>query len=267
MPKFSRKLLSIPYGFFMAIFIILPIILIVLYAFSVRASMYGELSFRFTLDNFKYILSSTNLKVIWLSVRVGLITTLICFLLGYPLAFILSHPKFNFSSTIVLLFVLPMWINFLLRTVATKALFNFLGIELGMGTVLFGMVYNFLPFMILPIYTTLINIDKSLIEAATDLGASPRKAFVKVTLPLSFPGVVSGVTMVFTPVITTFVISDLLSYNLISLVGNVINNEVNIIHYNNASALSVLLLIFIAATMLIMNKYDKHSAKNGGGLW
>lgn len=267
MPKFSRKVLSLPYGFFMAIFIVLPIILIVLYAFSLRSSHYGALSMEFTLENFKYIMSPTNLKVIWLSIRVGLITTAICLMLGYPLAYILSHPKFKFSSTIVLLFVLPMWINFLLRTVATKALFNFLGIELGMGAVLFGMVYNFLPFMILPLYTTLINIDKSLIEAATDLGASPVKAFIKVTLPLSFPGIVSGVTMVFTPVITTFVISDLLSYNMISLIGNIINNEINIMHYNNASALSVILLIFIAATMILINKYDKHNSKSGGGLW
>jgi len=251
MPKFSRKLLSVPYGFYMAIFILLPIFLIIFYAFSLKSSRYGELTMDFTFNNFKYILNPTNLKVIWLSVRVGILTTLICLVLGYPLSYILSHPKFKFSSTIVLLFVLPMWINFLLRTVATKALFNYLNIELGMGTVLFGMVYNFLPFMILPIYTTIINIDKSLIEAAT----------------LSFPGVVSGVTMVFTPVITTFVISDLLSYNMISLIGNVINNEVNIMHYNNASALSMLLLIFIAGTMILVNKYDKHGNASGGGLW
>lgn len=266
MPKFSRRILSIPYGFFMAIFIALPIFLIILYAFSAKSTEYGGLTMDFTLNNFIYILNATNLKVIWLSIKVGLITTAICFMLGYPLAYILSNPKFNFSRTLILLFVLPMWINFLLRTVATKALFNYLGIELGMGAVLFGMVYNFLPFMILPIYTTLINIDKSLIEAATDLGASPAKAFLKITLPLSFPGIVSGVTMVFTPVITTFVISDLLSYNMISLVGNIINNEVNTIQYNNAGALSVLLLIFIAGTMIILNKYDKHN-NSGGGLW
>jgi len=160
-----------------------------------------------------------------------------------------------------------MWINFLLRTVATKALFNFFNIELGMGTVLFGMVYNFLPFMILPIYTTLANIDKSLIEAATDLGASPSRAFLRVTLPLSFPGMLSGITMVFTPVITTFVISDLLSYNMISLVGNVINNDVNMMQFNNASALSFLLLVFIAGTMVLISKYDKNGTKGGAGLW
>ena len=267
MPKFNRKLLSMPYGFFMAIFIVLPIVLIILYAFSRRSSGYGELSLMFTWDNFKYIINPVNIKVILLSIRVGLITTAICLMLGYPLAYILSHPKFKFSSTIVLLFVLPMWINFLLRTVATKAMFDFMGIELGMGAVIFGMIYNFIPFMILPIYTTLINIDKSYIEAATDLGASPIKAFIKVTLPLSLPGVISGVTMVFTPVITTFVISDLLSYNMIAFIGNIINNEVGIMHYNNASALSVMLLIFIAFTMIIINRYDKGRTNSGGGLW
>jgi spermidine/putrescine transport system permease protein len=267
MTKFSRRFLAVPYGFYMALFIVLPIFLTIFYAFSARSGSYGELTMDITLENFRNVLNPTNLKVIWLSVRVGIMTTLICFALGYPLAYILSHPKFNFSSTLVLLFVLPMWINFLLRTVATKALFNFLDVELGMGTVLFGMVYNFLPFMILPIYTTLINIDKSLIEAATDLGASPVKAFLKVTLPLSFPGIISGVTMVFTPVITTFVISDLLSYNMISLIGNVINNDVNLMQFNNASALSFLLLLFIAGTMIIINKYDKNGAKGGAGLW
>ncbi len=267
MIKYNRKFLSIPYGFFMAVFIVLPILLIIFYAFSRKSVHYGELTMKFTLDNFKYILSSSNLKVIWLSIKIGIITTLICLALGYPLAYILSHPKFKFSSTIVLLFVLPMWINFLLRTVATKALFNYLNIELGMGAVLFGMVYNFLPFMILPIYTTIINIDQSLLEAATDLGASPNKAFMKVTLPLSMPGIVSGITMVFTPVITTFVISDLLSYNMIALIGNVINNDVNIMHFNNASALSLLLLVFIAVSMLIINRNDKSLNRSGGGLW
>ena len=190
----------------------------------------------------------------------------LCLVIGYPVAYLLSNPNYNKSRIMVILFMLPMWINFLLRTLATKAMFEALGIELGMGTVIFGMVYNYLPFMIMPIFTTLSKIDKSLLEGASDLGASPLKGFVKITLPLSVPGVLSGITMVFTPTITTFAISGLLSGNTINLIGDYIDLQITN-SLNVASAMSFIILLVIGVSMIIVNKYDKDNATQGGGLW
>ncbi|MEG1645941.1 MAG: ABC transporter permease [Clostridia bacterium] len=264
---FNRKYLSIPYGAFMLIFTVVPIFILLFYAFSKRGSFGNELTFDFTMQNFISFFSGTNLKLISRSLWIGLLTTAICLLIGYPTAYILANKKYNTSKTLILLFVLPMWINFLLRTLATKAMFDFIGISLGMGTVIFGMVYNFLPFMILPIYTTIQKIDKSLIEAANDLGASNNQTFSKVILPLSLPGILSGITMVFTPTITTFVVSDMLSNNKISLIGNAINNSIGQLDYNTASAMSMIILVLVGVTMLVVNRYDKDKTSAGGGLW
>lgn len=264
--RFSKSALSIPYGIFMIFFIILPILILLFYAFSEKGN-FSELTWKFTWQNFADALSGPTLKVIGRSLWIGLVTTVICLAIGYPTAYFLATKKYNKSTTLVLLFVLPMWINFLLRTLATKALFEFIGINFGVGAVIFGMVYNFLPFMILPIYTTISKLDNSLIEAANDLGASDNKAFLKVTLPLSLPGILSGITMVFTPAITTFVISDMLSNNKLALIGNFINLEINMLNFNVGSAMSLIVLIFIALSMVIVNRYDKDNQSAGGGLW
>lgn len=266
--RFKKSVLGLPYGIFMIIFILLPILLLLVYAFSEKGALI-ELTWDFTLENFAYIFSSNTFKVIWRSLWVGLVTTIICFIIGYPIAYFLASKRYNYSKTLVMLFVLPMWINFLLRTLATKAVFDFLNIDLGVGAVIFGMVYNFLPFMILPLYTTISKIDNSLLEASKDLGASDTKSFFKITVPLSLPGIISGVTMVFTPSISTFVISDMLSNNKFALIGNLINLQVEGagMNYNIASALSLLLLVLIGISMLFVNKYDKENTSQGGGLW
>ncbi len=162
------------------------------------------------------------------------------------------------------LFIAPMWVNFLLRMMATKAVFNVLNIKLGMGTVIFGLTYEFLPFMIMPLYNTLLKIDKSYIEGAGDLGATPTKAFWKVTVPLSMPGVLSGLTMVMIPSITTFAVTEIMSNGKMMLLGDFIYS-LKADSLNMAAAISFVLLIFMVASMVITNKYDKDG--KGGRLW
>lgn len=265
MRGFTRKYLAIPYGVFMAVFIIFPLIILFLYSFS-KSAEDGSLTFRFTFENYAAIFNATNAKMLWRSLYVGVLTTLICLVIGYPVALLLNNKLYNKSGVMVMLFMLPMWINFLLRTLATQAIFEALEVDLGMGTVIFGMVYNYLPFMIMPIYTTIGKIDKSLLEGAADLGASPIKTFTRVTLPLSLPGVLSGIAMVFMPTITTFAISGLLSHNTIGLIGDFIHQQVSK-SFNVASAMSFVILLIIGISMLIVNKYDKESTQSGGGLW
>ena len=184
---------AIPYAIFLAIFVALPLVLIVVYAFQ-------DANGTFTLQNFvKFVEQPEAVNTFIYSIGIALITTILCVLLGYPAAYILANRKLNRSETTVVLFILPMWINILVRTLATVALFDFAKLPLGEGALIFGMVYNFLPFMIYPIYNTLQKMDHSLIEAAEDLGAPPMKVFMKVTVPLSMPGVMSGVMMVFMP--------------------------------------------------------------------
>lgn len=263
---FTRKYAAIPYGVFMAVFVIFPLIVLLLYSFCEK-SVDGSLSFKFTLDNFKSVFSEDNFSMLVNSLLVGLYTTAICLLIGYPVAYLLANKKYNRSTVLVMLFMLPMWVNFLLRTLATKAMLEFFGITMGMGTVIFGMVYNFIPFMIMPIYTTIQKIDYSLIEGAADLGASERVTFWKVTVPLSMPGVLSGITMVFTPTITTFAISKMLSNSKISLIGDYIEQQVKILNYNVASAISFVIILIVGVSMIVLNKYDKDNASHGGGLW
>lgn len=194
-----QKSWSIPYAIFLFIFVVIPLLLIAWYAFT-------NADGQFTLDNFKkFIHNSETVNTFVYSVGIAILTTIICILIGYPVAYILSKKNiFNSSSVIVMLFILPMWINTLLRTLATVALFDFLNLPLGEGALIFGLVYNFLPFMIYPIYNTLTKLDNNLIEAAQDLGASPVQVFKKATLPLSMPGITSGILMVFMPTVFHF---------------------------------------------------------------
>ena len=182
-----RSTWSIPYVIFLLLFVVLPLILIGVYAFM-------DYSGNFTVANFvKFIEQPEAIKTFVYSVAIAIITTFLCILLGYPAAYILSNKEFNRSKTMVLLFILPMWVNILIRTLATVSLFDITGIPLGEGALLFGLTYDFLPFMIYPIYNTMMKIDKNLIEAAQDLGANQLRVFLKVILPLSMPGVVSGI--------------------------------------------------------------------------
>lgn len=257
--KFKRKYLGIPYVIFLLLFIVLPLLFILWYAFT-------DAQGNFTISNFTYFFASTEaLNALIYSLYIALATTGICLLIAYPVAMILSNKKYNKSSMMIVLFILPMWMNFLLRTLSIREMFFALDMNLGELTTIIGMVYNFLPFMILPIYTTLLKMDKSLIEAAEDLGAKPHQVFLKVTLPLSVPGIVSGILMVFMPTISTFVISDLLSVGRIQLLGNLINLYFTTgNNWHLGSAIALLMLVLIGITMLLSGDNDKNER---GSLW
>ncbi|MBQ0095749.1 MAG: ABC transporter permease, partial [Bacteroidetes bacterium] len=188
--------------------------------------------------------------------------TLLCLLLGYPAAWILSNRKYNKSAVTVILFILPMWVNALMRTLATAELFNVMGIELGKGTLLYGMVYDFLPFMIYPIYNVLNKMDASYAEAAEDLGATPWQVFWQITVPLSKQGIISGILMVFMPTVSTFAISEFLTNNKIKLFGTIIQENINSSMWNYGSALSLIMLIIIGITMLF-NKDEDYGKEEG----
>ena len=233
-----------PYAIFLAIFVALPLFLIVLYAFQ-------DADGNFTLQNFvKFVRQPEAVNTFVYSIGIAIITTFLCILLGYPAAYILANRNLNRSQTTVVLFILPMWINILVRTLATVALFDFAKLPLGEGALIFGMVYNFLPFMIYPIYNTLQKMDHSLIEAAEDLGAKPSVVFTKVVVPLSMPGVMSGIMMVFMPTISTFAIAELLTMNNVKLFGTTIQENINNGMWNYGAALSLIMLIIIGITSL-----------------
>lgn len=248
-----RRNWTVPYALFLLVFVIVPLLLIVLYAFTDDGGA-------FTLANFrKFMMHPEAMNTFVYSIGIAVITTLVCLLLGYPAAYILSQKQFNTSRTMVVLFILPMWVNILIRTLATVALFDFLNLPLGEGALVFGMVYNFLPFMVLPIYNVLVKIDKDVISAARDLGAGNIQTFTKIILPLSVPGIISGITMVFVPALTTFVISNLLGGSKILLIGNVIEQEFQQgSNWHVGSGLSLVLMIFILISMILTGKYDKN---------
>lgn len=267
----SRKLLSGPYLFWAASFIIIPLLMILYYGLTDKNG-------NFTLMNLAQITTQENLKALGLALLLSFVSTLICLILAYPLAMILSEKNVNQTSFIVLIFILPMWMNFLLRTLAWQNLLEKNGVinmilhffhlpDLTLintpGAIILGMVYNFLPFMVLPIYNVLSKIDKDVIFAARDLGANSLQTFSKIILPLSVPGIISGITMVFVPSLTTFVISDLLGGSKILLIGNVIEQEFKQgSNWNTGSGLSLVLMIFIIASMAMIAKYDKEGEGN-----
>ena len=254
----KRSNWSYPYFIFLLIFVVLPLALLFLYAFQ-------DAEGNFTLKNFaKFISSPEAANTFVYSIGVAIVTTLLCILLGYPAAYILSNSELCRSKVMVVLFILPMWINILVRTLATVALFDFLHFPLGEGALIFGMVYNFLPFMIYPIYNTMQKMDHSYIEAAQDLGASPMKVFTKVVAPLSMPGVMSGVMMVFMPTISTFAIAELLTMNNIKLFGTTIQENINNGMWNYGAALSLIMLVIIFATELFSDDEEDRASNEGG---
>lgn len=248
---------AIPYAIFSAVFTVLPLILIVVFAFTDEDGTFSLYNFR------KFAAHAEDVNTFIYSIGIAAITTGICILLGYPAAYILSKSNSRYARTVVMLFILPMLVNVLVRTLATVALFDFAELPLGEGALLFGMVYNFIPFMIYPIYNTLTKMDKSYIEAAEDLGASPVQVFLKTVLPLSMPGVASGVLMVFMPTITTFAISELLTMNNIKLFGTTIQENINNSMWNYGAALSLIMLFLIGASTLFASSGD---ANEKGGV-
>jgi spermidine/putrescine transport system permease protein len=275
--QFSRmnkvKWLSFPYILWMIGFIIIPLIMIIYYGLSSSGNS-------FTLENVFLIADPLNRQALVLALELSVVSTILCLLLAYPLAMILNNSKLKSNSFIVLIIILPMWMNFLLRTIAWQNILERSGVlntVLGFlhlptlniintpAAIILGMVYNFLPFMVLPIYNVLIKIDKDVVNAARDLGANGTQTFAKIILPLSLPGVLSGITMVFVPSLTTFVISTILGGSKIVLIGNVIEQQFRLGNWNTGSGLSLVLMIFILFSMAILSKYDKE--KEGSNIW
>lgn len=237
----NRPVWAVPYIIFMAIFVVAPLLLVVYYSFVDDNG--------FTLRYFqKFFLQPDSVNTFIYSIGIALITTIVCVLVGYPAAYFMANSKYGTPKVMAMLFILPMWINVLLRTLATVALFDFMRLPLGEGALIFGMVYNFLPFMIYPIYNTLQKMDPHLVEAGYDLGASPRRVFSDIVLPLSMPGVYSGIVMVFMPTISTFAVAELLTMNNVKLFGTVIQENINAGLLNYGSALSLIMLLIIGLT-------------------
>ena len=264
--KNKKKLLTGPYLFWAVSFIIIPLFMILYYGLTNEKK-------EFTLLNLAKITTPENLKALGLALLLSLVSTAICLILAYPLAMILASKSMNQTSFIVLIFILPMWMNFLLRTLAWQTLLEKNGVINSVlsflhlptqsmintpSAIILGMVYNFLPFMVLPIYNVIVKIDKDVFSAAKDLGANNVQTFLKIILPLTTSGIISGITMVFVPALTTFVISDLLGGSKILLIGNVIEQEFKqSSNWNVGSGLSLVLMIFIIASMALIAKYDK----------
>ena len=253
----KRSSWALPYFIFLVLFVVLPLVLILIYALQDNA---GHFSFANIL---KFFSDGDSLSTFALSIEVALENTLLCILIGYPAAYILADKNLNKSAVTVVLFILPMWVNALMRTLATAELFTMAGVSLGKGTLLFGMCYDYLPFMIYPIYNILNKMDKSYAEAARDLGATPGEVFRKVTLPLSMPGVWSGVMMVFMPTVSTFAISEFLTNNKIKLFGTIIQENINNSMWNYGAALSLIMLVIIGITTFFQGT-DKEEASAGG---
>ena len=268
----NRTWLSFPYAFWAIAFIIIPLFMIFFYGLT-------DENMRFTWDNVATIATPENGKALALAVVLSLISTVICLLLAFPLAMILNASKYAASSFVVLLFILPMWMNSLLRILAWQTLLEGNGIINQVltflhlpkqslintpGAIVLGMVYDFLPFMVLPVYNSLHKIDPDVVHAARDLGANSRQVLTRILIPLSLPGIISGITMVFVPALTTFVISELLGGSKILLIGNVIEQEFKqSSNWHVGSGLSIVLMIFILISMALIAKYDR----DGEGLF
>ena len=265
-PRFSRKWLAVPYALFLIVFVIFPLFIIFYYAFT---DGYGK----FTFDNFLNFFSgsgndsffeSSKFKTIIQSLLISITSTVICLLIAYPVAYIIANCKLKNKSSLLLLFVVPMWVNFVLRVNALKELLDWIGIyniskNWNIFNTILGMVYDFLPFMIMPIYTTIIKIDKSYLEAAKDLGSGNATAFLKVTLPLSKAGIMSGVSMVFLPSMTNYVISNFLTYNHIKIIGAYIDECFRNDLWNTGSVTALLLLTLMFVITWLTDGFNTES--------
>ena len=263
-----------PYVIWMVISVIVPLLIMGYYGFTTKEGT-------FTFENISSIADPIHLKALWTSVYLSIICTVICFLLALPLAMVIRSMHIKSSGFMIFVFILPMWMNFLLRTIAWQSLLEksgvinsvltFVGLpEQNMinteGAIVLGMVYNYLPFMVLPIYNALAKISQDTFDAAKDLGAGKWQIMRRITLPLIFPGIVSGSTMVLVPALTTFVLSDLLGGAKVHLIGNVIEQEFTTANnWNMGAGLSLVLMVLVVGSMALMSKYDKNG--EGAGLW
>ena len=276
----KRNLASYPFIFWSFLFIIIPLLIVLFFGFTVSTPD----GYAFSVENFKRLVQPQYIKVFQRSLWLAFLSTFWCLILGYPVAYIISKMNPSKGNILIMLFIVPMWMNFLLRTYAWLPILgkngfinNLLGyIGLGPfnflyndGAAILGMIYNFLPFMVLPIYTVLTKIDTNLINAAADLGANRSQIFRKVVLPLSMPGVISGITMVFMPAVSTFVISRLLGGGQYTLLGNLIEQQFTTMgDWNFGSSISIFMMAIILICMAIMSLFDSSEGREGGGqLW
>ncbi len=277
----NKKATVSPFASWMVVFVLVPMALVVYYAFTTADG-------GFTLENLKWIY--TYRSTMFLSLQLAFIATVICLLLAYPIAYSMSRASEKIQRNATLIIMLPMWMNFLVRTYswmtilennglinsAVKSIVSMFGGEFdgfqlinNRGAIVLGMVYNFLPYMILPIYTSLTKIDNSLLEAARDLGSNGFHVFKRVIFPLSIPGIISGITMVFIPSISTFIISRILGGGKDFLIGDLIEDyflgNSGVVNYNIGAALSMVLMILILVATFFMNHFDKDAKTSGGG--
>ena len=252
----SRKQLGIPYGIFLLLFVAAPLLVLIYYAFT---NGQGQ----FTVSNlFNFFTDPNTLGTLCYSFALAFVVTIVCLLIAYPVAYILAQSEIKRKAVILMLFVLPMWINFTLRITALKEVLSLIEGNLAfypfINTVV-GMTYDFLPFMILPLYTTLSKMDNSIIEAANDLGANNFQTFIRIILPLSVPGIISGISMVFLPAMTNYVVLDML-YNSTYIMGSLIGSYFSAYDWNNGSMIALILLIIICIISLISADSDNEGS-------
>ena len=263
---FSRKQLCIPYGLFLVMFVVIPLFVIVYYAFTDKT---GAFTFRNFVDFFS---DASKISTLLISVLVSLAVTAICLLIAYPVAYILAKMPKKVAFVLLLLFIMPMWINFVLRAMAMKEFLGLINVPLGSGANIIGLVYDYLPFMIMPLYSTLVKLDKNLEEAASDLGANKAKVFLNVTLPLSVPGIISGAMMVFLPVMSCYVITDTFSGGSgFSLIGKLVaicflGVGGAPIQINDGAALALVMLVIMVITMTVTGGFKNSENTRGTNL-
>ncbi len=269
-----RGSLCIPYGVFMVLFVIFPLLLIFYYAFT-------DAKGNFSFGNWGTVFSSAeNWKIIGATFMIAALTTIICILIAYPIAYLLSNKKYNSNKVLVYIFLLPMWINFVIRTIGLKALVNyffklFIGVDLTASypyvAIIIGMVYDYLPFAILPLYNQMLKMDKNQIEAAADLGANPFQVFVKTIIPMTIPGIVSACMMTFMPTMSSYVIANKMSESNVKIIGNIIEfwfgQSTSPISNHVGSALSLVMLLIIGISLLIEKSLSGKEDTKKGGIW
>ena len=263
-----------PYALFMLLFVVFPLFLIVYFAFT-------DAKGNFSLANWGTVFTNpTNWKVIGSTLIIASITTILCIVIAYPIAYLLSNKKYNKNAVLVYIFLLPMWINFVVRTIGLKALIN--GLAKAMGgfdltstypylSIVIGMVYDYLPFAILPLYNQMLKMDKNQIEAAADLGANPAQVFIKNIIPMTIPGIISACMMTFMPTMSSYVIANKMSENSVQIIGNLIEQQfgsnTSAISNHIGSTISLVMLIIIGLTLLIEKLFANKNDTKKGGIW
>ena len=269
-----RGSLCMPYAIFMALFVVFPLALIFYYAFT-------DTDGHFSFSNWGTVFTSAeNWKVIGMTFAIAAITTVICLLIAYPIAYLLSNKKYNKNKVLVYIFLLPMWINFVIRTIGLKALVNFVtkslfGFDITAtypyAAIVIGMVYDYLPFAILPLYNQMLKMDKNQIEAAADLGANPAQVFIKTIIPMTIPGIVSACMMTFMPTMSSYVIANKMSENTTKIIGNIIEywflTSSSDVGEHIGSVLSLVMLMIIGISLIIEKNFDKKDETRKAGIW